>query len=157
VTTPLEELAGRSGDGFPHLLAARERTERELAAARDRLAGVARDEDASIVLFGSWGRRELTSGSDDDWLVMVAGERRDDVRPASEAVTAVLGRQPGTQAVFGEVVFCAELAGTCEATSRTTARRASSSTTSSAIGGRSPSTSSARSGRAGARRARCAT
>jgi hypothetical protein len=111
VSTPLEELAGRSGDGFPHLLAARERTERELAAARERLRGVARDDDAAIVLLGSWGRRELTAGSDDDWLVVVAGDRRDTVRPELEAVGGAFSRAPGAQEIFGQVAFCGELAG----------------------------------------------
>jgi predicted nucleotidyltransferase len=111
VTTPLEELAARSGDGFPHLLAARERTARELAAARERMADVALDPDVAVVLFGSWGRAELTPGSDDDWLVLVAGEHRDAVRPDPGQVGAVLGREPGEQGIFGEVAFAADLAG----------------------------------------------
>lgn len=111
MTTPLEELAARSPDGFPHLLAARERTARELAAARERFAAVALDDDASVALFGSWGRAELTPGSDDDWLIVVAGERRDEVRPATAEVGALLGREPGRQAIFGEVAFAADLAG----------------------------------------------
>ncbi|HEY8581450.1 MAG TPA: hypothetical protein VIL49_00830, partial [Capillimicrobium sp.] len=109
--TPLEELASRSADGFPHLLAARERTAREVGAARERLAAVARDDDAAVALFGSWGRAELTAGSDDDWLIVVAGDRRDEVRPQRAEVGAALGREPGAQAIFGEVAFTAELAG----------------------------------------------
>lgn len=109
--TPLEELAERSADGFPNLLAARARTAGELAVARERLAGVAHDADAAIALFGSWGRAELTAGSDDDWLIVVAGERRDEVRPSIEDVAAVLGREPGAQEVFGRVAFADELAG----------------------------------------------
>lgn len=111
MTTPLEQLAARTEDGFPHLRAARERTARELAAARERLAALPRDPDAAVVLFGSWGRFELTPGSDDDWLVVVAGDAREDVRPGLEEVGAVLGREPGAQAIFGEVAFAAELAG----------------------------------------------
>jgi hypothetical protein len=111
VTTPLQQLADRSGDGFPHLMAARERTERELGGARQRLAGVACDPDAAVVLFGSWGRRELTPGSDDDWLVLVAGERRDDVAPHGDAVTQALGRKPGTTGLFADIAFAPELAG----------------------------------------------
>jgi predicted nucleotidyltransferase len=111
VSAPLERLAARSGGGFPHLLAARERTARELSSARARLGALAIDDDAAVVLFGSWGRQELTPGSDDDWLVLVVGDRRDAIRPASEAVGDVLVREPGRQAVFGEVAFAAELAG----------------------------------------------
>jgi hypothetical protein len=111
VTTALEELAGRTGDGFPHLLAARERTTLELAAARERLAAIPIDPDAAVVLFGSWGRAELTPGSDDDWLVLVAGSRRDAVRPDPDQVGAALVRSPGEQAIFGGVDFTDELAG----------------------------------------------
>ncbi len=111
VSSPLEDLANRSADGFPHLLAARERTARGLEAARRRLAALPRDDDAAVALFGSWGRAELTAGSDDDWLVLATGEPRDAVAPGLDAVGAVLGREPGTQAIFGQVAFCADLAG----------------------------------------------
>jgi hypothetical protein len=50
-------------------------------------------------------------GSDDDWLVLVAGDRRELVRPDPVEVGAVLGRDPGAQAIFGEVAFAGELAG----------------------------------------------
>jgi len=111
VASPLEQLAAHSLDGFPHLIAARERTARELDAARERLAALPRDPDAAVVLFGSWGRRELTAGSDDDWLVLVAGERRDAVAPEPAAVDAALGRRPGETGTFADVSFAAELAG----------------------------------------------
>ncbi|HWH96012.1 MAG TPA: hypothetical protein VNT03_19270 [Baekduia sp.] len=117
----LERLAAHSADGFPHLLAARRRTEDELARLRARfaqgaLAGGAtarldhgdgaasfgaRD-DVALVLFGSWGRRELTALSDDDWLLLVEGEGEAEAELA--AVRAVLGggpRRPGVQETFG--------------------------------------------------------
>ena len=43
-----------------NLLAARELTRVELAAARARLNPLTRDPDVAVVLFGSWGRHELT-------------------------------------------------------------------------------------------------
>jgi len=52
----LEQLAQRSGAGFPNLLEARARTKRELPRARESLGDVSVDADASVVLFGSWGR-----------------------------------------------------------------------------------------------------
>ena len=73
----LERLAAHSVDGLPHLLAARARTDVELQRLRARLAGVALDADVAVVLFGSWGRRELTEHSDDDWLLLVDGPLRD--------------------------------------------------------------------------------
>src|SRR4051795_11214553 len=100
--TPIELLAAHGVGGFPHLLAARERTEAALAELRGGLAGLERDADVAVVLFGSWGRRELTPHSDDDWLLLVEGDGEAEAELA--AVRAVLGggtRQPGLQATFG--------------------------------------------------------
>jgi hypothetical protein len=106
----LERLGGDLGN----LLAARARTRAEVAARRDALAGVAIDPQASVVLFGSWGRQELTAGSDDDWALLVDGAARPGVEPAPEALAAILGsgdRRPGRTGVFGDRVFCADLLG----------------------------------------------
>jgi hypothetical protein len=127
----LERLAAHraDADGFPHLLAARERTETSLAALRARFAAAratggaaaapagawaagALPSDAAVVLFGSWGRRELTQGSDDDWLLVVDGPPRDGLDPAVDAVRAVLGGEragPGPQGTFGTVAFGRDL------------------------------------------------
>jgi hypothetical protein len=102
----LERLAAHSADGLPHLLAARARTDVELQRLRARFAAVESDDDVAVVLFGSWGRHELTEHSDDDWLLLVDGPLRDTLRPGVEEVRAVLGagaRQPGTQGAFGTV------------------------------------------------------
>ncbi len=64
--------------------------------------------DASVVLLGSWGRRELTAGSDDDWLLIVEGPRREGLGVAVDAVREVLGGEragPGPQGTFGTVAF----------------------------------------------------
>ncbi len=108
----LEGLAERSGQEFPNLLEARDRTERELPAMRNRLTDVEIDADVCVVLFGSWGRRELTEHSDDDWTILVDGPERMDVRPTVEEMEARIGleeRKPGAEGVFGEVVFCDHL------------------------------------------------
>jgi hypothetical protein len=108
----LEELAERSGQEFPGLLEARDRTERELPAMRDRLREVEIDAEVSVVLFGSWGRKELTEHSDDDWTILVNGPERTDVRPTVEEIGARIGleeRKPGAQDIFGKTVFCDHL------------------------------------------------
>jgi UTP:GlnB (protein PII) uridylyltransferase len=108
----LEDLAERTGQEFPNLLAARDRTERELPAMRDRLRDLEIDADVSVVLFGSWGRKELTEHSDDDWTILVNGPERTDVRPTVEGMRARIGlgeRKPGAQDVFGEIVLCDHL------------------------------------------------
>ena len=106
--TPIELLGAHGAEGFPHLLAARERTEAALAALRGRLAGLERDGDVAVVLFGSWGRRELTEHSDDDWLLLVDGPRRADAAPGLEALRERLGggaREPGEAGIFGGAAF----------------------------------------------------
>lgn len=105
---PLEQLAEHSADGFPNLFNARDRTRQQLAEARERLSQVAHDPDASVVLFGSWGRQELTGQSDNDWAVLVDGAEREGVRPPPEQVKDLLGgdeRKPGAQGVFGCTIF----------------------------------------------------
>jgi hypothetical protein len=109
----LERLGAHSADGFPNLLAARARTEAEIARLRARFADGALSggatsrlddtrADVSVVLFGSWGRRELTEHSDDDWLLLV--EREGEAEAELTAVREILGggsREPGLQATFG--------------------------------------------------------
>jgi hypothetical protein len=104
----LEELAAHSRRGFPHLLAARDRTERDLDDLRRRLSEIPRDDTSAVVMMGSWGRRERTPGSDDDFLVLVDGEQRPDAEPRLERLGTVLGlgeAKPGTQGIFGQQVF----------------------------------------------------
>jgi predicted nucleotidyltransferase len=111
VTSPsgsLSRLAERTGSDFPHLHAARLRSERELAALREQLGSLPRDGDASVVMLGSWGRRELTSQSDADFLVLVAGAEREDVRPRDDQLRSLLGT-PGATGVFGATAFCDNL------------------------------------------------
>ena len=101
---PLEQLAAAARTEFPHLLRARERTEAGLAERRAAL-GTAGDDagGAAVVLMGSWGRRELTSGSDDDFVVLGDGP------PSPEDVGAVLDRAAGREGIFGGRVHEADL------------------------------------------------
>ncbi len=110
--TALDDLAERSDAGFPNLITAREQTARGLAELSERLAGVAVDADATVALFGSWGRGEVTDQSDYDWAVIVAGAPREAVAPAPAAVEAALAigdRGPGAEGIFGAAVFCDHL------------------------------------------------
>lgn len=108
----LEQLAERSDQEFPNLFQARSRTAERLATTRRQLAGTVVDSDACVTLFGSWGRRELTEHSDDDWAILVDGARRDRVQPAPVEIAKTLGgdeREPGAQGIFGGLVFCDHL------------------------------------------------
>ena len=103
----LSRLAESTGSEFPNLTAARERTEHALGDLRR--TGFPHDPDAAVVLLGSWGRRERTRQSDDDFLVLVDGEERDEVLPRPEEVGTVLDAAPGRQETFGSVAFCGNL------------------------------------------------
>ena len=70
-------LEAASGVSFQHIAAARAETERRLVERRSRMASVQVDEDAAVVLMGSWGRREVTSKSDDDFMVLLVAAPRE--------------------------------------------------------------------------------
>ncbi|HEY2536082.1 MAG TPA: hypothetical protein VGI24_03755 [Solirubrobacteraceae bacterium] len=58
----------------------------------------------SVVLMGSWGRAEVTSGSDDDFMVLVRSDEHENVHPSVEEVKSILDRAPGDQGIFGRPV-----------------------------------------------------
>ena len=104
-------LAEQTGERFEAIAAARERTATGLAERRERLKDVVLDDDAAVVLLGSWGRHEVTAGSDDDAIVVFCGERRDFVRPEPGEVAALLGGPaPGPEGLFGATAWLADLA-----------------------------------------------
>jgi len=100
-------------------MAARERTARRLADRAALLEDVAVEANAAVVLMGSWGRHEVTAGSDDDYVVLVRGFAPDGGwAPEQETAAKVAERfgsdpggfgAPGRQGVFAEVVHSADL------------------------------------------------
>jgi len=108
--TPLSALGTAGGVGFLALEAARTLTAERCDAARAALAGMPRDPDVAVVLLGSWGRGELTSGSDDDVLVVTTGARRPGLRPAVHELEPAFARATGAQGTFDDIVTVAELA-----------------------------------------------
>ncbi len=118
----LELLSERTGTPFPNLLAARTLTRRRLAELRPRLddappASLLDDERPreAVVLFGSWGRAELTAHSDDDWALVVdsggaeLGEREHLLSWVGDAL-GTGDAVPGATGIFGEVVSAESLA-----------------------------------------------
>jgi hypothetical protein len=103
---PLEELEKRSGVPFPNLEAARRHTAERLAEEAHVFNDMAASGSMSVVLFGSWARRELTSESDHDWAVLTRGVHPFDpdvkslVRRCEKRYTEE-GKAPGAQGVFG--------------------------------------------------------
>ena len=102
----LEELADRS---FDHLLAARERTADALRGREERLGRLSHARGTAIVLMGSWGRAEVTTDSDDDFMILVRGEEGLEVEPTIERVGAVLDHSPGPQGIVAAPVFSENL------------------------------------------------
>src|SRR4051794_2249551 len=103
-------LKTATGAVFAHIAEARAKTERELDERRERFASMDVDAGATVVLMGSWGRRELTSESDDDFMVLFEGQRRDDARPTVDQVAALLdGPAPGPEDIFGQQVWLEDL------------------------------------------------
>jgi hypothetical protein len=111
----LDLLSEQTGRPFNHLKAARTRTQERLAIRLGLADSIEADPDVSIVLMGSWGRAELTSGSDDDFMVLVHGGTRTDVRPSVTDVAEAFAadpqgfKDPGREGIFGKEVFSAQL------------------------------------------------
>ena len=117
--TPLERLQEQSGRSFAALLAARARTATRLAERAALLHGVTIHSNAAVVLMGSWGRHELTAGSDDDYVVLVRGLAPSGGWGDEQATAAQVAERfardpggfgaPGRQGVFAEVVYSGDL------------------------------------------------
>jgi UTP:GlnB (protein PII) uridylyltransferase len=90
-------LAEAAATSFPHIPAARTATEHRLRERREQFASVIVDDDATVVLTGSWGRCEITSESDDDFMVLFEGPTRAGVRPSVEEAAEVLGQASGSR------------------------------------------------------------
>lgn len=117
--TPLQRLEERTGRSFPALTAARERTARRLAERAALLEGLTIASNATVALMGSWGRHELTGGSDDDYVVLVRGLASTDGWGPEQVTAAQIAERfardpggfgaPGRQGVFAEVVYSGDL------------------------------------------------
>jgi hypothetical protein len=103
-------LEAAAGVRFQYVAQARAETDRRLSERRDRVASVTVDANATVVLMGSWGRREITSESDDDFMVLSAGTPGDPARPSIDDVARALGgRPPGPEDIFGSHVLLDDL------------------------------------------------
>ncbi len=107
--SPLGRLAELADRDFPSLFAARERSVGGLKKRRDDLGKLSHDAGASIVLMGSWGRAEVTTESDDDFMVLVYGEERAEIEPSIAEVSGVLDNPPGSQGIFAAPVYSENL------------------------------------------------
>src|SRR3954469_22205227 len=115
VQSGVAALAARTGEAFEPIAAARARTAAGLAERRERLKDVPMDDDATVVLLGSWGRHEVTSASDDDAIVLFTADRDPPDAPkrptAAEVAAALEGPPPGREGLFGDTVHLRDLTG----------------------------------------------
>lgn len=106
--SPLEQLSAKVGVEFEHLVNARLKTQEGLELRQQQLSGTS-DADLSVVMMGSWGRREVTSESDDDFMALVEGVERETTNPDISAICEVLDVEPGEAGYFGCVVGSEDL------------------------------------------------
>jgi len=106
---PLKKLAEAADRDFPNLFEARARTEAGLAARRAALADLPHSTEVLVVLMGSWGRGEVTAGSDDDFMVLAHGAEGREIEPSIDEVGEVLKQRPSKDGPFAEPVFSENL------------------------------------------------
>src|ERR1700689_2882861 len=108
----VEELAHKLGCNWAHLRLARDRAEELRQALRKGLAEFS-SSDASVVVFGSLARDEVTPGSDVDWTLLVDGmadPAHADVALAIKRKLQSLGvKSPGREGTFGTLAFSHEI------------------------------------------------
>ena len=113
--TALDVFQSRTGIDLPNLMAARRLTASRKEKRSKLLGALRTDFDASVVLMGSWGRAEVTLRSDDDYMVVILGEERDNLCPTvTDVADALRGteeeiKSPGPEELFGVVVFSERL------------------------------------------------
>lgn len=102
--SPLDRLEAVLGESWPAIRAARGAALEQKRRIAEALAPFAM-QDASIVVFGSLARNEVTRGSDVDWTLLVDGQ----ASPAHQDVSLDIGERlaalglvpPGPEGTFG--------------------------------------------------------
>lgn len=112
----LDELSRRCGKTWPAITKAKA----DAASAFDRLQQLLQEEaartgsiesqDISLVVFGSMGRGEWTSGSDLDWTLLIDGEADHEHANTAHRAAHLLHNvgnfnRPGRTGVFGHLAF----------------------------------------------------
>jgi predicted nucleotidyltransferase len=112
-TNPLDVLIARLGLTLPAIARARDQARLAKEAMGAAVADVVSQEDASVVVFGSLARDELTSRSDTDWTLLVDGQASsthfDTVREVGRRLNVVRIGAPGREGTFGSFAFSHDL------------------------------------------------
>lgn len=111
-TDPVHQLAAKLGVEWPSISAAAVASEDRIRSLHLALTPFT-TEDTSVVVFGSLARRELTAGSDLDWILLVDGSANPDHLEDSLSIEASLQeeavKRPGPEATFGGLAFSHDL------------------------------------------------
>ena len=109
--SPVERLGQRLNTSWESVGLARQKTH-ELLERLSSLSDLA-SEDASIVVFGSIGRGEVTDASDVDWTLLIDGPADPDhahlVSKVRDRLESLHFAKPGTTETFGVLAFSHEL------------------------------------------------
>jgi predicted nucleotidyltransferase len=104
----IDMLAARLGANWENLRAARERAVDKRRALQTDLSEF-NSADSSIVVFGSLGRDEFTTGSDLDWTLLVDGiadpAHLDVALAIKDKLERLRHKPPGREGVFGRLAF----------------------------------------------------
>jgi predicted nucleotidyltransferase len=111
VADPVETLSLRLKTAWPNIAEAR----RQTLLLRGKLAGLSEfsSEDASIIVFGSVGRAEVTEASDVDWTLLIDGPSDPNhahlVVRIRDHLEALGLEKPGRTETFGVMAFSHDL------------------------------------------------
>jgi predicted nucleotidyltransferase len=119
-TSPIYRLEQKTGRTWPHIAAARRQADLKRNQLRDLFVKGSikySPGDASIVVFGSLARGEVTLKSDLDWTLLIDGQANSDHQRTVQAITRLLKqheadiglRQPGPTGLFGSMTFSHDL------------------------------------------------
>ena len=110
--TAVDQLESRLGATWPNIKQARTNANSKLDELNTVLPNLLA-RDTSIVLFGSLGRLELTSGSDIDWTMLLDGSsdpRHFEIAlEIAEIIDKVSGKAVGQERTFGSLVSSHDL------------------------------------------------
>ena len=108
----LVKIEERTGSNWPHLRGARAKSLQEMELLEGVLSPFS-STDASLVVFGSLARQELTAGSDLDWTLLVDGmsfpEHLQTSFSIRKAIDDLPRQQPGREGTFGTIVSSHDL------------------------------------------------
>src|SRR5262245_4550152 len=106
-TEPVGDLEKGCGGDWPALRSARATTQAKVDEIRRALARFDTPQ-TSVIVTGSFGRGEVTGGSDFDWMLLVDGgsdpEHVTLLRGIFEALQKLKVKQPGPTQTFGELI-----------------------------------------------------